>query len=385
MFFKSFAVPGDDKLIHCTLYSGSIFECIKYDIITNSYIVLDNFTFVMTMFEYNCDIKYFEESDQIVISLNGIEFINEEFITTLIVYICDLEVNCTYTIFKTIENITDLYDIYPKVNVVIPKDKLTYHILAYNQNSEKYLYDLGIKFDLKCKNYYNYQKTSCLEEIPEGYFCNNTKDKTIDKCHENCKSCNETSTEDNNNCLTCKDGDLIFYNLGNCVENCPNGYFIDDIHNLTCKCTNNIKCFLCSENGECKSCNNEKGYFLKSDDDEINGIVNCYKDPEGYYLFNNKYYPCYLSCKNCTEQGNEVDNKCTECKDGYEIKSDFENDNNCYKICEFYYYFDENKTYHCTTTNNCPTEFNQLIPEQNKCVKKYIHLIYMMKVTLNIN
>jgi hypothetical protein len=43
--------------------------------------------------------------------------------------------------------------------------------------------------ELFCYNYYNYEKTSCLDYIPDGYYCNSTDlimDKTIDKCNENC-------------------------------------------------------------------------------------------------------------------------------------------------------------------------------------------------------
>jgi hypothetical protein len=43
--------------------------------------------------------------------------------------------------------------------------------------------------------------------------------------------------------------------------------------------------------------------------------------------------------------GTKTDNKCTECKEGFEVKNDFENDNNCYKICDFNYYYESNNEY----------------------------------------
>ena len=55
---------------------------------------------------------------------------------------------------------------------------------------------------------------------------------------------------------------------------------------------------------------------------------------------------------------------------GYEFKTDFENDKNCYKKCSYYYYFDENKNYFCTETEECPEEYRELIPEQKKCIKR---------------
>ena len=48
--------------------------------------------------------------------------------------------------------------------------------------------------DLKCKNYFNYEHTECLDIIPEGYYMNNSRLKTIDKCNIKCKNC---STESN--------------------------------------------------------------------------------------------------------------------------------------------------------------------------------------------
>ena len=86
-------------------------------------------------------------------------------------------------------------------------------------------------------------------------------------------------------------------------------------------------------------------------------------------MLNDIYYPCYSSCKYCIEKGNETNHKCTECKSEFEFKLDFENDNNCYEICEHYYYFDDNNNYHCTLTDNCPSEYSKLIPEQKKCIK----------------
>ena len=124
--------------------------------------------------------------------------------------------------------------------------------------------------------------------------------------------------------------------------------------------------YFCEKNNKCLSCNTEEGFDQKIDEENIDEFVNCYKDPEGYFLLNNRYYPCFSGCKNCSEQLNENENKCMECKEGYEFKNDFEGDKNCYQKCEFNYYFDENKIYHCTTNANCPSEFNKYIPEQKK-------------------
>ena len=43
--------------------------------------------------------------------------------------------------------------------------------------------------------------------------------------------------------------------------------------------------------------------------------------------------------------------------------------NNCYQICNYYYYFDEANIYHCTDSYQCPKKYNKLILEQKKCVE----------------
>ena len=366
-FFKSITLPEKNKIIHCFFFEYFYLECIKYDIESNSINIFHHVDFsIMFSYEQMFNLDYFEENKKIVISFIGFDP-NRYFF----VYDCSLEGNCTEEKYTVIKNIS-VKDIYNRANLVIPKDKLTYQIFAFNENIDNYLLDLGIEINLICDNYYNYLKTSCLNEIPEGYYCNNTEDKTIDKCHDNCKTCNKSPTEDNNNCLTCKDNDTIFYDLGNCRSYCINGFFIDNIHNLTCKCTNNIECLLCNDNNLCKNCNNEKGYYQKNEEEVIDDYVKCYKDPEGYYLLHDKYYPCYSTCQNCREQGNSYNNKCTECKEGYEFRYDFENDTNCYNICEYYYYFDENKNYYCTPTADCPLGYGKLI-DNKTCIKNVIN------------
>ena len=232
--------------------------------------------------------------------------------------------------------------------------------------------------DLNCEQkgkYYNYFFTACTDEVEDGYYCNNILLKTVDRCHGNCKTCLQGPTESNNTCKTCKDEGTKYFDFGNCKEenDCINGIFIDDTI-LKCKCSYNISCEKCEEESDgvfsCKTCNNEKGYYQKSDDGRNDGFVNCYNNLTGYYLDseNKIYKPCYISCKNCIGTGTEEDNQCTDCKEGYEVKRDFEDDNNCYKTCDFKYYYDFNRKYKCTENDDCPSEFSKLIPEKNRCV-----------------
>ena len=227
-----------------------------------------------------------------------------------------------------------------------------------------------------CEKYYNYDKTGCLDSIPDGYFLNNTIKKTIDQCHSDCKTCHEKESLNSTNCDSCKNSKYL--NLGNCATTCPNDDYYEDsnnINNLRCKCSYNKKCSLCSldslKEDLCISCNND--YYPKEDDDiNNNSFINCYKDLEGYYLDkeNNIYKKCYSTCKNCEKGGNKTNNNCKECILTHIFKDDFENDFNCYEKCPFYYYFDSQKIHHCTINNECPSNYNKLIIEKNKCINE---------------
>ena len=173
--------------------------------------------------------------------------------------------------------------------------------------------------DIPCKNnYYNYNQTECIDEIPKGYFLNDSYLRTIDICDIKCGDCSLESNQ---------------YNL-------------------------------------CISCNIEKKYYeIFNDSSNYNSFINCYNEkPDGYTLEDNIYKPCFHSCKNCSGIGNESDNKCISCSNGYEFKNDFDNDSNCYNICNYYYYFDSNKKFYCTSDDKCPIEYNKLIIEKGKCV-----------------
>ena len=225
--------------------------------------------------------------------------------------------------------------------------------------------------NLICDHYYNYDKTECISSIPEGYYCNSTELRTIDKCHQNCKTCIVGGTDEKNNCLTCKNS--LYFDLGNCVTNCYYGNFTDN-NTLTCKCSRDIKCNICTEESIekslCITCNNLLGYYPKVDDDIIyEGLVDCHYKPEGYYLKNETYYPCISNCKICTE--NENTNtiiQCNQCKEGYILKNDLNNNIICYKECDYYFYYDLNNNYNCTIDDKCPDNFNKLIISKKECI-----------------
>ena len=221
----------------------------------------------------------------------------------------------------------------------------------------------------KLGKYYDYNQTYCIDEIPEGYFLNDTIYNTIDKCHQDCKACDKKYNDTNSNCNSCLD-DKFFY-WGNCLSDCVNDYYKDSSGKNICKCISNSKCKDCLpdnlDSDLCISCNT--GYYQKSDDFQSNNsLIKCYKDPEGYYLDNDIYKPCYPSCKKCSELGDINDHKCIECISDFEFKEN----KNCYKKCPYYYYY-SSKLYLCTHENKCPQEQNKLILDKNKCINDCIN------------
>ena len=125
------------------------FECIKYDIISNTYNIFHNFPNKILSSEVLCNFQYFEETEEIVLLFIGY-YENNDF--GMIIYVCDLEGNCTEKSYQSIGIIPDLKDIYSRTLLVIPKDKLTYHIFAFSENIDYYALDSGIEFVLKNKN-----------------------------------------------------------------------------------------------------------------------------------------------------------------------------------------------------------------------------------------
>ena len=199
--------------------------------------------------------------------------------------------------------------------------------------------------NLDCQKYYNYNQTGCLEEIPEGYFLNDSVLKTIDKCNYNYsgKCFSECINDTNNNKLVCN-------------------YLLDQssIKNLT----------FCFMKDLCNYCYNGTGYYPFYNQTILNSdtFTDCYKELEGYFLdYDNAYKPCFNTCKTCSNKGNETINNCIECKDNYQLLKDSKNNvNNCYEECdENYYYFDSLNKYKCT--DECPNGF-KLIKERKKCI-----------------
>ena len=116
--------------------------------------------------------------------------------------------------------------------------------------------------DLNCSNFYNFNQIECIDIIPDGYFLNDSIQKTIDECHPDCETCEQKQSINSTNCKSCKYDKFIY--LGNCLTSCKNDYYIDNLNNKICN-SKNIKCLNCSVESLnynlCISCNINNGYY----------------------------------------------------------------------------------------------------------------------------
>ena len=144
--------------------------------------------------------------------------------------------------------------------------------------------------DLNCNNYYDFEQNNCIDEIPIGHYINDSIEKTIDKCHSDCKYCYGKPIFIHKNCKACYSDKFLYF--GNCIDKCPYGYYIDE---------NDSSMKICSCSEKCKECSAESY--------DLDLCISC---NEGYLpvLINNsnisvyqKYYDCI---KNDTINQNQL-------------------------------------------------------------------------------
>ena len=225
-----------------------------------------------------------------------------------------------------------------------------------------------------CDYYYNYTQDGCWDKVPDGYYENDTTLRIVDKCPGNCKTCIKKPEQKRVHCLTCSTTGLRFLYFGNCTSSCPNGFY-NNSGVLTCKCVTK-ECSDCTEEslelGLCISC--AAGYYIKSDD-KFDKYIKCYKEPAKYYYSSSlkQFLPCYHSCQNCYGAGTKAYHNCITCdsdnKFYIEKKRGVTMTKNCYKKCDYYYYFDSNNDYLCTKKKECPSTYQFLIVELRQCVE----------------
>ena len=328
-----------------------------------------------------------------------------EDLNTINKYFSDKKVDCSDLCFQ--KNI--IFDIDRGVCVCNENFKFEYNSICYQQCPTNTFAILTDKY-------------TCLSIVPDNYYLD-SNDNIYKKCYDKCKKCSQFGDEANNKCDECIDNYIFindsFANTNNCYMDCDHYYYFKGYNQYECtesyNCPsqynkliiNKMKCI-----GDCKNDNdyvytynnncyeecpsNKKRYeeeklCLDECNEELfeynnicynNCPVNTYRIyttrkicldtiPENYYLdsSDNIHKKCYEKCKKCSQLGDEENNKCNECVNGYKFITDsLAIENNCYQECDYYYYFKGNNQYFCTESNNCPLQYNKLIDDKKKCI-----------------
>jgi len=232
------------------LFSG----CKKLKSLDLSFLDISQITMLDFMF-YNCEnLQYLNISNfdiSSVVSMNSVFFgckslkilnilsftenssliLNETFtnINELIYCIKDIsKADKIYQELSTKNSINNCSNICFSINskYIIDKNKC---IKNCSEESD-YKYEYKNSCYQSCNNYYSYNQKECIDEIPEGYYLNDSLSKTIDKCPVKCKACSNNSME-YDYCISCNDNYFPVIveeeNLKkylNCYLECPIGY-----------------------------------------------------------------------------------------------------------------------------------------------------------------
>ena len=157
------------------------------------------------------------------------------------------------------------------------------------------------------------------------------------------------------------------YLIGNKNSECSDLCFQKNIKvdyiQATCECNDYYKNeFLGKCYDECPGNN----YTIKNNKDICEGPVG-----ENYYLdaTDEIYKKCFNTCQACSQSGNVTINNCDKCINNYKFLNDSKVPQyNCYKECEYYFYFNETNEYTCTENDICPIKFKNLISQKRKCI-----------------
>ena len=228
--------------------------------------------------------------------------------------------------------------------------------------NSNYIFMNGINCYKNYSYYYYYNNSDKKYYSTDSYDCpeNYKLIQVKFQCIENCFDDLDYKFEFNNKCYTfcpfgsnssdnktfickCKKYYDIINNL--CIEEIPEGYYFDGETLKKC----DVKCFNCSfesisQNNSCLSCNINKGFYPKFENNISNNLFNeCYNyTPYGYYFQNDSYI---------------VDKRC----DKYE-EFNFNN------ICPKYYYCDSSNNYFCIEDEKCPENYPKFIKYKKKCI-----------------
>lgn len=204
----------------------------------------------------------------------------------------------------------------------------------------------------------NYEKI--FDKVPENVvFClnkNNIKNKIYPQIEK--KGCPTFNCSDDWKANQKE----IFNQTYKCFDNCENE---------NCKINFYVSCKKNSSKELCTKC--KSGFYPKQFESLIEGeTVNCYKvAPKGFYLDKDDYFykECYVSCETCEIIGDNKTHNCSACKDDFKFGFKVNNYLNCYDVCPYYHFNDDNNNYICTLNLSCPEGYS-LIQDKNECMKE---------------
>ena len=168
--------------------------------------------------------------------------------------------------------------------------------------------------------------------------------------------------------------DNTFYNVPNNIVICINEA---NIKNKLLPLIKSKKCYNidCSDNYKLKQKKlvEEIGLCVDKCDNITQNDLDCYKNPKGYYLDMNdtQYKKCFYTCETCEIKGDYISHNCLTCNRNYTFSINIKNNNyiNCYEACNYYFYFDNNNNFYCTSNFSCPDEYPTLKEDKNECIK----------------
>ena len=194
------------------------------------------------------------------------------------------------------------------------------------------------------------------------------EDNTYKKCHDNCLTCNEGPSDDDNKCTSCINNYYFIYgsNKNTCYNEAPDGYYFNISNNIYNACHSNcISCYGYGTNNKnnCKKCS--IGHLIENDNNHncitLKPGINYYVD-----LSDDTYKKCHDNCLSCDEGGDDINNKCISCIEGYSFWEGY--GNTCYnnKPGENYYLNIEDNIY-MKCHDNCLSCEEKGDENDNKC------------------
>jgi hypothetical protein len=214
--------------------------------------------------------------------------------------------------------------------------KWNYCLDCAKDSNGKYTHHFTFKQDYQC---------ILPEEQPERSYLDET-DNTYKKCHNYCLECNQAGTDAANRCTKCINTRHFVYNQvdkGNCIKpsQAPNDTYLNTDNDTYLPC--HSSCFYCSKPGDdnnnnCDLC--KDGYHFI-----YNHVGQCIREgtqPENTYLdvYTDTYRKCYDTCRTCFHKGSSDWNYCLDCA---------KDSNGVYK-----YHFTWRKDYQCIPESERP-------------------------------